>query len=1098
MKRTPGLTFITGLLFVVAVFAGGFSSRAALATVWHIPDNSTDLGFTMRSPEFVAVTNASVTFYTGLWKWNNGTEIANQTGGTLFYKTSTQTSWNSAPLSFYRNTTANQYWQATLNTSVFNVGDVIQYYFLLNFNGQFGVSNTCLYGTDSASQTTGSTNVAAASPFAFTVTAQTPSAPVLTVNGRNADYTTTHVYVNELRGDAVPLTILFSPNTNNVVEADVFSNLNRRNRANLDANGDGIADGILPPDGNLIPTGDNNNYYKAYAMNPIGGGQYALTLYATQCGAYRLTARYKVAGDTNWLWYSTDGRRDHCIVVAPTKARDMVLYEANVLNIDAQGTNESDRSTFADLDNGPGSRPYDPVTNRFNLQYFKNLGVNWLWLQPIHPIGILNRQTDSNGNPYAVGSPYSVKNYFQVNPLMSQADTRAAAMQEFTNFVAAADADGVNVMLDEPFNHTAWDCELGQAGTNYFAPNAQPTNLIANTEARFYSRLNEYDQRAYDAASIAPAPDRYDFGKWTDVADIYFGRYAALVANASQSGNQLNEGDWFDYSIGSENGTGSGNGHFDRITQNVWRYFSDVVLYWLTKTGCPAGTPLDQQTDKGIDGLRADFAQGLPPQCWEYIINTVCSRKWDFVFMAESLDGGPVTYRSNRHFDVLNENLLFDLKNATTASDYRSDFDARRNDYGQSLILLNNTSHDEESYSDPYEALIRYMACSTIDGVPMTFYGEELGISTDFGFNLYQQNMGKTIPQFMTFNSLQPICNPANRNYGLDQLRPIYAGINAARLASPALRSSNRYYLNQMDSGTPQPEIFSIAKYETPNGAPNFNDVVFAFTPLDRNHPQSGTFNVNITENGSNLFGIQSNRLYNVKNIAAYTGVNTNRRNIWLWNGGVGGIYGSNILANGIYVSLNPVPASNAAWVTAPFEPQYLKLYDVTPPPAPSSPTVGTTNGYVFTNVVTFTWPAVSDPQGGVSGYRIFVGTTPDGSNVLDTVVTGTSLAVTNNYGTHLYATVMTVNNAGIASIASPADGVALVNPTWVPVVSLPKAEQLSWNSVSGKVYQVWSTTNLAVPFTPFGRMITAAGPNTVFSNISTNLTRYFKVEFFP
>ena len=97
--------------------------------------------------------------------------------------------------------------------------------------------------------------------------------------------------------------------------------------------------------------------------------------------------------------------------------------------------------------------------------------------------------------------------------------------------------------------------------------------------------------------------------------------------------------------------------------------------------------------------------------------------------MTESLDGGNVTYRSNRHFDVLNENLIFDLQNAATASDYRNDFDARRTAYGQSLILLNNDSHDEQSYSDPFEALIRYMACSTIDGAPMIFYGEELGIS---------------------------------------------------------------------------------------------------------------------------------------------------------------------------------------------------------------------------------------------------------------------------------------------------------------------------------------------------------------------------------
>ena len=34
--------------------------------------------------------------------------------------------------------------------------------------------------------------------------------------------------------------------------------------------------------------------------------------------------------------------------------------------------------------------------------------------------------------------------------------------------------------------------------------------------------------------------------------------------------------------------------------------------------------------------------QGLPPQAWEYIINKARARKWNFVFMSESLDGGAV------------------------------------------------------------------------------------------------------------------------------------------------------------------------------------------------------------------------------------------------------------------------------------------------------------------------------------------------------------------------------------------------------------------------------------------------------------------------
>src|SRR5207253_8832653 len=139
----------------------------------------------------------------------------------------------------------------------------------------------------------------------------------------------------------------------------------------------------------------------------------------------------------------------------------------------------------------------------------------------------------------------------------------------------------------------------------------------------------------------------------------------------------------------------------------------------LSQTGVPQCSDLATQTSHGIGGLRADFGQGLPPQLWEYLINKTRARKWNFVFMAESLDGGAVTYRSNRHFDVLNENIVFPLKSASTATDYRNIFEARRIAYGQGLVLLNNTSHDEQNYSDPFQALIRHAVCSTMDGAPM-------------------------------------------------------------------------------------------------------------------------------------------------------------------------------------------------------------------------------------------------------------------------------------------------------------------------------------------------------------------------------------------
>ncbi|HXD01440.1 MAG TPA: alpha-amylase family glycosyl hydrolase [Verrucomicrobiae bacterium] len=910
--------------------------------------------------------------------------------------------------------------------------------------------------------------------------------PVLTVNGNNADYGTTHVFINEVSNDAAAMTVIFSPNApTNVVEADVFSNLNRRDHAAMDANGDGIEDGILPPDGNTIATGDTNNYYEAYAMSPTGTpGQYSLTLYAQKTGVYRLTARWKISGSTNWNWYSTNApyttgnRRDFSIVVSPKKAMNAVVYEANVGIVGAQGTSSSQRSTFTDLYNGPGSRAYDPVSNRFNLNYLTNLGVNWLWLEPIHPRGIVD----------SINSMYCVKNYFQVNALMSKANTRPAGMTEFQGFVAAADAAGVNVMMDVPFNHTAHDVELDNEGVVDFGGagnpgNWQPTDLIPNRVPQFFSATNAWCSRASSSNDIAVAPD-IDIAKWTDVSDVFYGDYAALVcANPQNDNNDLSADDWFDYSTNT--------GNFDRITQNVWRYRANSILYWLNQTGCTNGTPANL-TSVGIDGLRADFADGLPPQCWEYIINKVRSQKWDFVFLAESLSWPPpsaTTYRSGRDFDILCDSVYNGFQTASSAASYQSIFNSERSSYGQCLMLWNAASHDAGFYyTDPYQALIRFMVGGTIDGMPHIFYGQELGTTESFGFSAYSGD----VPYVYGFNSLQPAITASIGNLRVDQLYLLYAAVGRARLSSPALQGTNRVFLSPTTS---QPNIYAVAKFTSTNGSPNLNDVVFAFVNLDLANGHQGTFNVNLTQSGTNLFGIDPARMYNAKNIAAYLGADPNRQNYWLW--GTNGVTGSNLLAAGVTVSLNPVPTNIAGWTNAPYEAQYFKLYDVTPPAVLAAPT--TPGSYVLGNSVTFTWLPASDPEGGVSGYEVMVGTSPGASDVFNGIVEGTSLTVTNVYGATLYAEVSAINNAGIQGPSSASSaGVILVDPNWIPVLTMQGNNVLNWTSVSGKKYQVWSTTNLGTPFTTIGGVITATGPTTQTTNTLPDSTRFYRVQLFP
>ncbi|MGB0415719.1 MAG: hypothetical protein ACPGKS_02600 [Coraliomargarita sp.] len=872
--------------------------------------------------------------------------------------------------------------------------------------------------------------------------------PTLTVNSLNANYTTTKVFVDEIAGDSIPLNIIFQPGENNITDAEIYTNLNRRDRANDDANNDGYDDGISGLDGNSLVAGDDTHYYKAYTMTDAGGGTYTLTLPANMTGAYRLTARWKVSGDPNWRWYTNQSanRRDHAITVSPKDARDIVLYEINVLNIEATDDSFTNRSTIEDMHNAPGA--WHNGNNRWDLDYLKALGANWLWFQPIHPAARDGREPfggwDNTGNPpYEPGSPYAVRNFFEVSPIMtrnfagdpfdnadlfSQAN-RDAAMTAWQNFVADADTKDVGIMLDAPFNHTGFDVELGQPGVDLLQPDGaswSASDEIRNREARFFSQDGDYADRASSSANIAAGPDRFDFGKWRDVKDVYFGRYDSLVESDSEPerSSYTNEGDWFDDSALSwTNNDFVQGGVSKNVTRQVWKYFATYATHWLDKTrpagenrnsSTEAGLTTEQRYDwdgRGIDGLRCDFGQGLPPRAWEYIINVAREHKWNFVMMSESLDGGAVTYRSNRHFDILNENIVFPLKSASNKSDYRNIFENRRNAYGQGLVLINNVSHDEENYSDPWEALIRFSVASTLDGVPMIFPGQELGISTTSGYNHYELNFGKQIPHFKRFNSMQPIWN--DTDVGNDQLFPVYAGMGAARGFSPALRSSNRWFLDG-DGGNDQ--IHAIAKYETANASPASSDVVLAFSNLDRNNTQADNFKIPSTLAG--LLGLQDGRTYNAKNIAAYIAQDGTRRDQLLWGSG---ITGADLKSGGFTVFMNSIPTTPdnlgtpenealQAWAAAPFEAQYLKVFDVTAPTAtPAQPQMPNNFAYEVGTDVTFSWAQVpADSEGIVPHYEVTV--IINSGNPQTFITTETSYTAVTTEGNTVSVSVRAVN----------------------------------------------------------------------------------------
>lgn len=90
------------------------------------------------------------------------------------------------------------------------------------------------------------------------------------------------------------------------------------------------------------------------------------------------------------------------------------------------------------------SGDFKGVTSR--LDELQRLGVNIIWLMPIHPIGKEMRKG-------TLGSPYAVRDYYAINPDYGTAD-------DLKRLIAEAHRRGMKVIMDLVANHTAWDCVL--------------------------------------------------------------------------------------------------------------------------------------------------------------------------------------------------------------------------------------------------------------------------------------------------------------------------------------------------------------------------------------------------------------------------------------------------------------------------------------------------------------------------------------------------------------------------------------------------------------------------------------------------------------
>ena len=136
--------------------------------------------------------------------------------------------------------------------------------------------------------------------------------------------------------------------------------------------------------------------------------------------------------------------KEYVEITHPEWSKNATIYEVNVRQYTPEGT-------FKAFEN--------------HLPRLKKMGVDIIWLMPIHPIGEKNRKG-------TLGSYYSVKDFYGINP-------EFGTMKDFQHLVDKIHSMGMYVIIDWVGNHSAWDNPLATQHPNWYSKtregNFQPT-----------------------------------------------------------------------------------------------------------------------------------------------------------------------------------------------------------------------------------------------------------------------------------------------------------------------------------------------------------------------------------------------------------------------------------------------------------------------------------------------------------------------------------------------------------------------------------------------------------------------------------------------
>jgi len=283
------------------------------------------------------------------------------------------------------------------------------------------------------------------------------------------------------------------------------------------------------------------------------------------------------------------------------------------------------------------------------LQEIKKLGVTHIWYTGVPHHDVIRDYTAfgiSNDDPDVVkgraGSPYAVKDYYNVNPDL--AVDPAKRLEEFEALIARSHANGLKVIIDIVPNHIARNYKglTNPKGVKDFGADDK-TSVEYDRNNNFY----------YIPGKAFEVPTSSDYkplnGEKNPLNDGKFSEYPAKWTGNGSRLAKPDINDWYETVKVNYGVRPDGTKDFPELPDgfdtksieehaafwkgkdvpNSWKKFRDIALYW---------------TEKGVDGFRYDMAEMVPYEFWSYLNSSIKIKNPNAFLLAEVYN--PKEYRN--------------------------------------------------------------------------------------------------------------------------------------------------------------------------------------------------------------------------------------------------------------------------------------------------------------------------------------------------------------------------------------------------------------------------------------------------------------------